>query len=300
MLTLNWLKYRYRKQFTKTVFEAGTVKARIIRQVKVQGSTAALYLFTISYTNKSLTVLMPSRRVCILFLSNHSLMKKIIPFLLVMAVTVTLSCSRKYYASSFFDQQTAGHKLIAVLPSEIVLTGKRPEQLTEEQISKIEEEESRAFQLALYSNILQHANSNKYYMFVGVQDVTKTMATLEENHISLRDSWKTDDKKLAQLLGVDAVVRMQIRKKRYMSDYASYGVTVARDVIRQTPLSKLPIPSRLGTTEDIYAYCSVVSNSVTLWNNNYKAAADWDNPSNEIIENITDNFGRYFPYKRRR
>jgi hypothetical protein len=85
-----------------------------------------------------------------------------------------------------------------------------------------------------------------------------------------------------------------------MSDYASYGVTVARDVIRQTPLKKLPIPGNLGKTEDIYAYCSVVSNSVTLWNNNYKAAADWDNPSTQIIENITDNFGKYFPYKRRR
>lgn len=228
-------------------------------------------------------------------------MKKSIPFLLLIILVISVSCSHKHYTSSFFEQQTAGHKIIAVLPSEIVLTGKKPEQLTEEQIAKIEEEESRAFQLALYSNILQYANSRKYYMSVGVQDVNKTMTTLEENHISLRDSWKMDDKKLAQLLGVDAIVRMQVRKKRYMSDYASYGVTIARDVIRQTPLgNKLPIPRSLGKTEDIYAYCSVVSNSVTLWNNNYKAAADWDNPSNVIIENITDNFGRYFPYKKRR
>lgn len=228
-------------------------------------------------------------------------MKKTIPFLLLIAIIFSVSCSRKHYTSSFFDQQTAGHKTIAVLPSEIVLTGKKPEQFTEEQIAKIEEEESRAFQLALYSNILQYANSRKYYMSVGVQDVNKTMATLDENHITLRDSWKMDDKKLADLLGVDAIVRMQIRKKRYMSDYASYGVTIVRDVIRQTPLgNKLPIPRSLGKTEDIYAYCSVVSNSVTLWNNNYKAAADWDNPSNVIIENITDNFGRYFPYKKRR
>lgn len=228
-------------------------------------------------------------------------MKKTLPFLLSIALIISVSCSRKHYTSSFFDQQTASHKIIAVLPSEIVLTGKKPEQLTEEQIAKIEEEESRAFQLSLYSNILQYANSRKYYMSVGVQDVNKTMATLDENHISLRDSWKMDDKKLADLLGVDAIVRMQVRKKRYMSDYASYGVTIARDVIRQTPLgNKLPIPRSLGKTEDIYAYCSVVSNSVTLWNNNYKAAADWDNPSNVIIENITDNFGRYFPYKKRR
>ncbi|HRO69049.1 MAG TPA: hypothetical protein PK951_01685 [Chitinophagaceae bacterium] len=228
-------------------------------------------------------------------------MKKIVPLLSVTIILVSVSCSRKYYTSSFFEQQTAGHRIIAVLPSEIVLTGKQPDQLTPEQIAQIEEEESKAFQLALYSNILQHANSRKYYMSVGVQDVHKTMSVLDENGISLRESWKQDDKKLASLLGVDAVVRMQIRKKRYMSDYASYGVTIAKDVISQTPLgNKLPIPRSLGKTEDIYAYCSVVSNSVTLWNNNYKAAADWDNPSTVIIENITDNFGRYFPYKKRR
>ena len=138
-------------------------------------------------------------------------------------------------------------------------------------------------------------------MYVGVQDVTKTMNTLEENKITVRDSWKMDDKKLASLLGVDAVVRMQITQKRYMSDYASYGVTIGRGIINQTGIgSRVPIPSSLGKTEDIYAYCSVVSNSMTLWNNSYKAAADWDNPSNVIIENITGNFGRNFPYKRRR
>jgi hypothetical protein len=228
-------------------------------------------------------------------------MKKIIPIILFIAAIISTSCSRKYYTSSFFDQQTAHHKIIAVLPSEIVFTGKQPKDLTEEQIAKAEEEESRAFQQSLYSNILQYANSRKYYMFVGVQDINTTTNILDENKISIRDSWKTDDKKLASLLGVDAIVRMQIKQKRYMSDYASYGVTIGRDIIRGTPIgNRLPIPGSLGKTEDIYAYCSVVSNSVTLWNNNYKGAANWNNPSNEIIENITDNFGRNFPYKRRR
>lgn len=227
-------------------------------------------------------------------------MKKLIPLSLLMALLFS-ACSRKYYSSSFFDEQTASHKLIAVLPSEIIFTGKQPKDLTPEQIDKIEEEESRAFQQALYSNIMQHANTNKYYMFVGVQDISTTIALLEQNNISVRESWKMDDKKLAALLGVDAVVRMQITQKRYMSDYASYGVSVGKDIIRNTPLGNtLPIPRNLGKTEDIYAYCSVVSNSVTLWNNNYKGSADWDNPSREIIENITDSFGRTFPYKRRR
>jgi hypothetical protein len=228
-------------------------------------------------------------------------MKTLIPILALAGILVYTSCSRKNYASSYFDDRAAHHRIIAVLPSEIIFTGKQPKELTKEMIDSLEVEESKAFQLSLYGNILRYANSNKYYMYVDVQDVITTMNTLDANNISIRESWKMDDKKLAALLNVDAVVRMQIRQKRYMSDYASYGVTIAKDIIRETPLgSKLPIPSRLGTTEDIYAYCSVVSENVTLWNNNYKSAADWNNPANVIIENITDNFGRNFPYKRRR
>ncbi|SRR5258706_5534424 len=228
-------------------------------------------------------------------------MKKIVPIFLLISLIVSVSCSHKYYTSSFFDQQTASHRVIAILPSEIIFSGKQPRELADSQIAKIEEDESKAFQQSLYSNILRYANYGKYYMFVGVQDITKTLNTLDENHISIRDSWKMDDKKLAGLLGVDAVVRMQITQKRYMSDYASYGVSVARNVIRETPLGNtLPIPGAFGKTEDIYAYCSVVSNSITLWNNHYKNAANWNNPSNVIIENITDAFGRNFPYKRRK
>ncbi|MGH2566497.1 MAG: hypothetical protein ACRDE5_18405 [Ginsengibacter sp.] len=227
-------------------------------------------------------------------------MKKIIPIILFSVIIIS-SCSHRYYTSTFFEQQTANHKLIAVLPSEIIFTGKQPKDLTPEQIAKIEEGESRAFQQSLYGDILKYANSRKYYMSVGVQDINTTMSLLDQNNISVRDSWKMDDKKLTALLGVDAIVRMQVTQKRYMSDYASYGVTVARDIINETGLgSKFPIPGRLGTTEDIYAHCSVVSNNIALWNNNYKSAADWNNPSNVIIENITDNFGRDFPYKKRR
>src|SRR5689334_9057386 len=143
-------------------------------------------------------------------------MKKFIPLFLVITIVLCFSCHRKYYTATFFNQQTVNHKLIAVLPSEIVFTGKQPKDLSTEQIAKMEEDESKAFQLSLYSNILRYANTNRTYMFVGVQDINKTMSTLDENQITVRDSWKMDDKKLATLLGVDAIVRMQIRQKRYM------------------------------------------------------------------------------------
>lgn len=214
---------------------------------------------------------------------------------LLFAVLLTItSCSRRHYASTLFEQQTAHHRLIAVLPAEMIFTGVKPKNLTPEDIKRIEEEESKLFQVSLYNSILRYANSRRYETTVNVQDFISTQRILDENNITIRDAWRKNDAELAKLLNVDAVVRMRIQKKRYMNDYASYGIDVAREI------TKLPIPYGINKTNDIYATCSLVSNGQTLWNNNYKAASNWSNQANDVIDNITDNFGRHFPYKQRR
>jgi hypothetical protein len=221
--------------------------------------------------------------------------------LLFIVITGLLSCSRRYYTNSFFEQQTANHKVIAVLPAEMVFTGVQPKNLTPEAIAQIEEQESKDFQVAMYNSILYYANSRRYYTRVNVQDFATTQRLLADNNISVRDAWSKSDVELTKILNVDAVVRLRIQKKRYMSDMASYGVDIAKQIGYETGvLKRIPIPTGLGKTNDIYATCALVSNGQTLWNNNYKAASDWNNPPNEIIEDITNTFGKNFPYKERR
>lgn len=221
--------------------------------------------------------------------------------LFVLFVLTATACSRRHYASSIFEQQTAGHKVVAVLPAEMVFTGVQPKNLTSEDITRIEEEESKAFQVALYNSILRYANSRRYYTRVNIQDFSSTQRLLQSNDISIRDAWKKDDVELCKLLGVDAVVRMRVQKKRYMSDIASYGIDVARKIGRDVGvLGKVPLPVGVNKTNDIYATCSLVSNGYTLWNDNYKGASNWNYQANEILEGITNNFGRNFPYKERR
>jgi hypothetical protein len=100
---------------------------------------------------------------------------------------------------------------------------------------------------------------------------------------------------------VDAVVRMRIRKQRYMSDLASYGIVAAQDILYRTGVtSRLPVPAVNNKTNDIITSCSLVSDGQTLWNDNYTRAADYNTPSDEVIENITANFGKHFPYKKKR
>jgi hypothetical protein len=189
---------------------------------------------------------------------------------------------------------------VAILPAEMIFTGKESGTLSSDDIKRIEESESKSFQQSLYNSILRHANSRTYFTRVNLQDLVVTKRVLEENSISVREAWKMDDIELMKLLKVDAVVRLRIQKQRYMSDLASYGISMGKQIIHSTALgSRFPIPIS-SRTNDIYASCDLVSNNRTLWNDNYKQASDWNSSSDMIIENITDNFGRHFPYKQRR
>jgi hypothetical protein len=229
-------------------------------------------------------------------------MKKNLLYACIASFVVFLfACSNKYYTAGNFSEKTEDHKVVAILPAEIVFSGKQPKNLSPENIAKAEETESVNFQYALMNSILRHANTRKYITTVNFQDINTTQKILDQNNISVRDSWKKDDNELAKLLGVDAVIRMNIRKQRYMSDEASYGVGVAKQVIYKTGIgSKVPVPGSVGKTYDVYATCNLLSDNQTLWNDNYKRAADWDTQPNVIIEWITDSFGENFPYKKKR
>lgn len=229
-------------------------------------------------------------------------MKKNLLYACIASFVIFLfACSNKYYTAGNFSEKTEDHKVVAILPAEIVFSGKQPKNLSPENIAKAEETESVNFQYALMNSILRHANTKKYITTVNFQDINTTQKILDQNNISVRDSWKKDDNELAKLLGVDAVIRMNIRKQRYMSDEASYGVDVAKQVIYKTGIgSKVPVPGSVGKTYDVYATCNLLSDNQTLWNDNYKRAADWDTQPNVIIEWITDSFGENFPYKEKR
>ena len=227
--------------------------------------------------------------------------QNLLPGFIAIFILFLFSCSNKYYTASNFEEKTENHKVVAILPAEVTFTGKQPKTLSPDAIAKAEERESIDFQYALMNSILNHANTKKYITTVNFQDINTTLKILEKNSISVRDSWNKDDNELAKLLGVNSVIRMNIRKQRYMSDEASYGVGVARQVIYKTGIgSKVPVPSSVGKTYDIYASCNLLSENQTLWNDNYKRSTDYDVQPNVVIEWITDDFGENFPYKEKR
>ena len=117
------------------------------------------------------------------------------------------------------------------MPVEIVFQGKRPKEITEEQIKQIEEGESIAFQLSLYNNLLKKSGQKKKDIKISFQSRDKTNRLLNENNISITNSWLATPESLAKMPGVDAVVKSKVEKTRYMSDLASYGVAVGISIL---------------------------------------------------------------------
>jgi hypothetical protein len=219
--------------------------------------------------------------------------------LVALVMLITFSSCHRYYTSSSFDAKTSKHKTIAVLPPQVIVTGNLPKNVSPSFIEELEEKESKLFQEALYNNILKRGNSGKYAINVMVQPYSNTLAALEKNGIGIRESWTMDDKELAQALGVDAVVRTSIQKERFMSDLASAGIEVGRRVVDAVLKQVGTVPPTTNRTNNIRATCTLISQGEALWNDSYTRASDWNSPANEIIENITNNFAKHFPYKKK-
>lgn len=224
---------------------------------------------------------------------------KVMFTLFTLATMLTFSSCHRYYTSRNFETVASRHKTVAILPPQVIFTGNLPREMTKAQMQKLEERESILFQEALFNNILLRGNKRKQELSVDLQAASNTIAALKKNNISIRESWLLSDEKLSQILGVDAVVRTSIQKQRIMSDLASAGIDIGRKVLSGVLLQTGVVPGLSNNTNDIVATCSIVSNGEVLWNDAYNRASDWNSPANKIIENITDNFAKHFPYKRR-
>lgn len=209
------------------------------------------------------------------------------------------SCSSKFLAADFYSK-TANHKKIAVLPVETVLSGNQPKKLSAAQIKSIEEAESKAFQTSLYNCLLKKSGAGKNDIKIEIQPIEKTNSLLSGAGIDIRKAWSMESEALCKTLGVDAVVKTKVEKTRYMSDLASYGISLGQDILLAlTDYSVWPlVPSGMSKTNDIKADCSLLNENdgSLLWRVAVQTETDWSRPSNQIIDELNRKFARNFPY----
>lgn len=219
------------------------------------------------------------------------------------------ACVGTKFTSPNFDVKTVKHKQIAVLPFEMVYTGRTPDNMTPADIEKVRYAEALAFQKSLYDNILRQSGGGKKDVKIEVQPIEKTNKMLQDSGLNYLALSTTMPEILCKKLGVDAVVYTKIEKERFLSDLESFGISIAQDVLDKLRLGNpelntgLPdIPGNVSRTYHIKTDCQLKNgeDGSLLWKYTVDEDTDWQMPANEVIQALTRRFSRKFPYRNRR
>ena len=222
---------------------------------------------------------------------------KLLFFLATFTTLFWMSCSPKYYETAAYEEYASQHQTIAVVPSQTITTGRIPPEWTPETLAQIEENESHAFQIAVFDEIAQRSGNRDGEILIHLQHYTETNAKLAEAGISTRDSWTMSPADLAALLGVDAVVRTSIRKDMFLTELESFGISMARTAVNIfAGGSPFAVPTK---TSDVFLSAAVLDGNtgITVWNTDRRTQTDWNNRHSEIVRRLARVLARRFPYR---
>ena len=213
--------------------------------------------------------------------------------LLFFTLSVLLfSCARR---RTMERVQSYGIRTIAILPIDLTVAGTRPTKITPEQYQERIERNRRFMYNALYIDLVQFADVRlRKYSQVEFQAKDKTRELLERKGITDSAAQQMDAAELAELLGVDAILKTNITQNRIMSDEAAMGVDVISGVIRSTG-ANVPLPTGMARTSDIYVTCALLKGGYAVWSTRFNNTTDWHYPVEMAMQDVTRGIARRFP-----
>ncbi|OAV43497.1 hypothetical protein [Lewinella sp. 4G2] len=224
-------------------------------------------------------------------------------YLLVLTAFYTLclsSCQRQpAYVANDFDDRTAEHRVIAVIPAEVLYTGRMPRDWSEEQEDVTRREEATLLQRTIQSALLNRANSYRQGLRINFQSINTTNNQLREAGIEPHLAHLEAPEFLTAALGVDAIVITSITKERFISDEASATISVVGAVLNNAG-GPLPgaIANRGARTYSVGVVASLVdADGIVLYGDEADINIDWQTTANESVERVARWVSRGFPYR---
>lgn len=226
--------------------------------------------------------------------------------ILFMAITIA-SCSRNRYLTADYDRLANQHSVIAVLPYDIQLSGRKIVEMTDGEILEIREREGKQFQQSLYSEVLKRTGRRDKDINISVQDINKTNRLLKDAGVALTDIAEYSPKELGHILGVDAIISTRLMKEMFLSREESVLVDVAtevaKDVLKDSaPIGVLMYPnSKLSRSSEVDIYCTLVDTEAesAIWVYSTDVDMQWNMEPDEVIEQINTRISRKFPYRKK-
>lgn len=216
-------------------------------------------------------------------------MRNSVFFLALLISLVSISCNRRAYVADNFAEKTADHLSIAVLPFDVLNTGRRTRRMTEEFMAAQRAWEAEAFQQDLVDRIMRRASRNRR-LIVDMQATSQTNSLLEKAGISLVDAHSYTAAELTDILGVDAVVVAHIQKNKVLTEGESAAVAIATTVLN--------VPDAgLNRTYEIDTRVTVLDKlGNTLYNDAAFIDIDFSLTADQAISSVNRRLIRKFPY----
>lgn len=180
-------------------------------------------------------------------------MKKVIILPLLTAVLLLLNCLPNLESTTVVHAQQPAR--IAILPCVVENVGMPKSAVSPEEFYRIESGISYSLQREVYDDLLDHVETN-HSQTLQLQALTETNMLLEIAGLSLEESWQANISQLAEVLDVDAILRVSVRYDR-----GTMEVIASLPELPWSPDCVTPIQSEVDLSANLYD----ASSGLPLW-----------------------------------
>lgn len=210
------------------------------------------------------------------------------------------SCGSTKYLTSSYERLAPGHNIIAILPYENIYTGRLPKDMSEESFQELLEEDAYFFQQSLYGQLLEESGTRKGQVNIDIQDIKTTNRLLKAEGITFEDLPDMAVTRLSDILGVDALVHVTLRKKFLLTDEESVVVDIAGTIYREIIRGPLGWKTwDMSKTGEIFINASIIDGreDLAVWNLARDVDTDWKRPMDDVVRDINHFISKKFPYR---
>ena len=216
-------------------------------------------------------------------------MKKNVLFLLFITISIVSIGQTSLYENPEFDKIAENHKKIAVIPFETIvsLRKKQMKNMTTEDLKRLERNEGKSIQVAMYSWFLKRKKRGGLKT-IEVQDPKKTTALLRKQNITQKNLNEYTPEELAKILEVDAIISGDYKTSKPMSEGASVALGL--------------LVGFWGTTNSATINMSVHNavDGLLLWNYNKKVRGSIGSSPEDLINKLMRKASRRLSYTKKK
>jgi len=215
--------------------------------------------------------------------------------ILIIITFSQFSCSNSFYSRSEYSNGALDNMSIAILPYDVVNTGRIPDGLSDEDIESIETAESKAFQISLHNQIVRRLDKRDNFS-INVQHHSETNSLLKKEGYNLSDASNIPVADLANVLGVDVVIKSTVHKTQYLTDLESFGIQIAANILWAiTDSWWWGFDTRTG---DVRISSTAVDTQLgsSIWSASRNKATYWNRNTYDTIERINYRISKRMPF----